>query len=79
MDLIILIPFFIFFVVVGCLSLFKPELFWKSTEKWKSEGENLRPSKKYITFLRVCGGIYLAFAAAALVFGIGYLIINILS
>ncbi len=76
---IILIPFFIFFVVVGSLSFFKPELFWKSTEKWKSEGENLRPSKKYVTFLRVVGGIYLAVAAAALVFGIGYLIINILS
>lgn len=52
---VILIPFFILFVVVGSLSLFKPELFWKSTEKWKSEGENLRPSKKHITFLRVCG------------------------
>ncbi len=29
---LILIPFFIFFVVVGSLSFFKPELFWKSTE-----------------------------------------------
>ena len=45
--------------------------------KWKYEGENLRPSKKYVTFLRVIGGIYLAVAAAALVLGIVYLIINI--
>lgn len=77
MDFVVILILFFLFVVVGSLSLFKPELFWKGTEKWKSEGENLRPSKKYITFLRVIGGIYLAVAAAALVFGIVYLINNI--
>lgn len=74
---VILIPFFILFVVVGSLSLFKPELFWKSTEKIEVRGRKLKNVKKVYNILRVCGGIYLAVAAAALVFGIGYLIINV--
>ncbi len=77
MDFVVILILFFLFVVVGSLSIFKPELFWKSREKWKSEGENLRPSKKYITFLRVIGGFYLAVAAAVLIFGIVYLINNI--
>lgn len=74
---VILIPFFILFVVVGSISLFKPELFWKSTEKIEVRGRKLKTVKKVYNILRVCGGIYLAVAAPALVFGIGYLIINV--
>lgn len=45
---VILIPFFILFVVVGSLSLFKPELFWKSTEKMEVRGRKLKTVKKSI-------------------------------
>lgn len=51
---VILIPFFILFVVVGSFSLFKPELFWKSTEKIEVRGRKFKTVKKvYNIFARL--------------------------
>ena len=69
-TLVFLVPFAAVFIAIGAVSLFKPEFFWKIAEKWKSTGDNLEPSKSYVTFLRVFGGIILALCAAALIYAI---------